>query len=456
MKQKLTIFILFLLFPFTLQAQRGVADTVDLLFRSALTSRVAYENLRFLCKHTAGRICGSPQAAAAVEYTRQLMLDLKLDTVYLQDVMVPRWIRGEEFTSVQSSRLGYRELHTCALGMSPGTPEEGITGKVIEVKSLDELRRLDPDRVRGRVVFFNRPMDPVTTNTFAAYGQAVDQRTSGPALAASLGASAAIVRSPTTAMDQVPHTGVTDFPDNKEKIPAMAISTLDADLLSAWLRQDPDLFLHLASRCRIAGEVLSHNVIGEIRGRLYPEQIITVGGHLDAWDTGEGAHDDGAGCIQSIEVLRLFRETGIRPKRTVRAVMFMDEEISQSGAKVYLEAARVRDENHYAALEADRGALSPRGFGMGNIPDRLDGLLALRTYFLPYGITEFTAGGGGADIGPLGAFHIPLMGYIPDAQRYFDYHHSANDRFEAVQPRELQLGSAAMAAIIYLVDRLDR
>ena len=245
------------------------------------------------------------------------------------------------------------------------------------------------------------------------------------------------------------------YEEGIHKIPAVCISTSGADLLSSWLDKDPDLHMHLISNCSNHPDVTSYNVIGEIKGSTYPDVIITIGGHLDAWDNSEGAHDDGAGCIHSIEALRLFTAVGIRPKRTVRAVMFMDEEVAQRGGKKYAELASRNGEKHYVALESDRGGLQPRGFGIGAKGKRLENMLALEKYFIPYGITEFKRGGGGVDIGPLRDFGTVLISLVPDMQRYFDYHHSPNDTFEQVNIRELQLGSASIASLIYLIDKND-
>jgi len=426
------------------------------IYDEALTSHEAYGNLNFLCKNTRGRLPGTPQASAAVEFTRQLMINLGTDTVFLQPVTVPHWQRGAvEYARMVSPVLGTQELHICGLGQSVGTSDSGLVAGVVEVSDFDELDSLGEAVISGKMVFFNRPMDPTRINTFSAYGGAVNQRTEGAARAARYNAIGVVVRSVTTASDNVPHTGVLRYDEDVQKIPAISISTNDADRLSMWLKKDPGLRLFFISNCTNQPDKLSYNVVGEIRGSTYPAEIITVGGHLDAWDTGEGAHDDGAGCIQSIEVLRLFRKLGIRPKRTIRAVMFMDEEVGQTGGKAYATYAREHGEKHYAALEADRGALTPRGFGFSASGERLDKLLALKKYFEPYRLDYFVRGGGGADIGPLREFGTLLMGYIPDDQRYFDFHHSANDTFEQVNERELQLGSAAMASLIYLIDWFD-
>ena len=454
---KRVIVLLFVLIPPLVgTGQEPDSLMVAKIFTEALTSREAYENLRYLCKECEGRIAGTPEAAKAVEFTRQVMLDLDLDSVYLQKLMVKRWVRGKvEHCRIMSARLGSVDLSVTGLGLSVGTTGMGLTAGVIEVNGIEDLERFGPKAIDGKVVFFNKPMDPTLLNTFRAYGEAAGQRTRGASRAAPYGAVAVIVRSLTTALDDHPHTGVMYYEEGVKQIPAVAVSTMDAELLSDWLKEDPDLHMHLVSNCRNMPEVSSFNVIGEIRGFDYPDQIITVGGHLDAWDNSEGAHDDGAGCVQAIDVLRLYKNLGIRPKRTIRAVMFMDEEIAQRGGKKYAELAELNDEVHYVALESDRGGLMPRGFGIGTAGSRLEQMLSLEKFFRPYGITEFKPGGGGVDIGPLKKFGTPLISFVPDQQRYFDYHHSPNDTFEQVNIRELQMGSAAMASLLYLIDKLD-
>lgn len=425
------------------------------LFNEALVNQTAWNNLAYLCKNTKGRIDGSPAAARAVEFTRQALIKAGADTVWLQQVPVPRWERGSEHCSMFSKILGSGELSISALGMSEGTSEKGLNANVIEVHDFDELKALGREQVEGKIVFFNRPADNRLISSFAGYGGSVNQRVQGPSEASRLGAIAVIVRSATQALDDFPHTGVTRFEENVKKIPAVAVSTLGADKLSKWLKSDPMLSINLISSCRTYPDTYSFNVIGEIRGSVKPTEIITVGGHLDAWDTGEGAHDDGGGCVQAIEMIRLFKVLGIKPKRTIRAVMFMNEEISGTGGKTYASEAKRKGEIHYAALESDRGVTSPRGFSFGADSSRLVKLQSLSTYFQPFNIRDFDRGGGGSDISPLKAMGALQIGYIPDAQRYFWYHHSANDTLEQVNIRELQLGSAAIASLIYLIDLLD-
>jgi carboxypeptidase Q len=450
------ILLLLLFASISIFSQDQDSILIRRIFAEALSSRIAYENLRYLCKNTKGRISGTPQAEAAVEFTRQTMLNMRLDTVFLQELMVKNWVRGNrEIASVYSDIAGNHELTIAGLGASAGTGNEGITGKVIEVHSFEDLEKLGIENVKGKIVFFNRPMDPALFNTFSSYGQAADQRVQGASEAAKYGAIGVIVRSLTTSLDDFPHTGVLIYEKGFPEIPAVCISTMDAELLSTLLKDDPALKLEIISNCRNAEEVLSFNVIGELKGSVYPGQIITIGGHLDAWDNGEGAHDDGAGCIQSIEVLRLFQVLGIKPKRTIRAVMFMDEEKDERGALKYAELAAQNNEDHYTAIESDRGGLLPRGFGFSAEGERLEQLLGLQKYFEQYGINQFSSGGGGADIGPLQKYGTLLISLVPDMQRYFDYHHSPGDTFEQVNVRELQLGSAAIAALVYLIDKYD-
>jgi len=346
-------------------------------------------------------------------------------------------------------------LKITALGFSVGTPEKGVTSNVVEVHSFEELKSLGTAAVKGKIVFFNRPFDDKLISTFAAYGSAVNQRTMGASEASKVGAVAVIVRSMTSSLDNFPHTGVMHYADSVNKIPAVAVSTLDAELLSKWLKTDPKLSLHIISTCKNYPDTWSYNVIGEISGSDKPHEYITVGGHLDAWDIAEGANDDGGGCVQAIELIRLYKKLGIKPKRTIRAVMFMNEEMSSTGGKTYAEEAKRKGEIHYAALESDRGVMSPRGFGFDADSDRLKKLQALASWFVPYNINDFDKGSGGSDIGPLKAMGTLQIGYIPDSQRYFSYHHSANDTFEQVNIRELQMGSAAIASVIYLIDLLD-
>jgi carboxypeptidase Q len=425
------------------------------IFNEALTDRTAYNQLEYICRETKGRIPGSPAAAAAVEYTRMELIKSGADTVWLQRVPVPHWERGFEQCIVVSSILGSEKLAITALGLSAGTSEDGIISRVIEVHDFEELNALGRKNIEGRIVFFNRPVDNTLINSFAGYGGAVNQRTQGASEASKFGAAAVIIRSATQALDNYPHTGMTRYETNVKKIPAVSVSTLDAELLSKWIRIDPDLKIHLVSTCKNYPDTWSYNVIGEIRGIQKPGEFITVGGHLDAWDIAEGAHDDGGGCVQAIEMIRLFKKLDIKTKRTIRAVMFMNEEMSGTGGRTYADEAGKKGELQYAALESDRGVTAPRGFVFDAEGARLEKLQALAAFFAPYNIRDFDKGGGGSDISPLKSMGALQIGYMPDTQRYFYFHHSANDNFGQVNIRELQMGSAAIASLIYLIDLLD-
>ncbi|MBS0011812.1 MAG: M28 family peptidase [Bacteroidales bacterium] len=433
-------------------ASQAPEKIIRSIFNNALTDNTAEKHLFYLCKNTKGRIPGSQQALHAVRYTMQALRDAGADTVWLQEVPVPKWVRGEEMAIVHTGG-GTMDLSIAALGLSVGTGPEGIEAGLIEVHNFDQLEEMGRAGAKGKIVFFNRPVDNTLINTFAGYGGAVDQRISGASEAAKYGAVAVIVRSPTQARHDFVHTGVVRYMENIPEIPAVSVSPRDADALSELLKEDKDARLHLVSDCRNYPDTISYNVIGEIRGSEKPGEYITVGGHLDAWDISEGAHDDAGGCVQSIELIRLYGELGIRPRRSVRAVMFMNEEMTSTGGRVYADEAEKNNEIHYAALESDRGVMSPLGFGFGNADQsRLDKLFELKEFFRPYGINYFARGGGGSDISPLIRLGTLQIGYIPDTQRYFWFHHSANDTFEQVNIREMQLGSAAIASLVYLID----
>lgn len=450
MKYLFTLF--FLLGSMLLFAQDK--DQVRKIFNEALSNGKSYEVLEYLTNEIGGRLAGSPQAAAAVEYTKEVMVGFSFDTVFLQPVMVPHWVRGkvEQAKIVNSKKLGSVSVNICALGNSVGTGPGGISAQVVEVKDFEELRKLGSGNVKGKIVFFSRALDPTHINTFRAYGGAVNQRGSGPIEAARLGAIGVVVRSMNLAQDDIPHTGATNYADDIPKIPAVALSTNDSNLLSSLLKDDPDLSFYFETHCEMKPDVLSYNVVGEIWGSQYPDEYIIVGGHLDSWDLGDGAHDDGAGCVQSIEVLRLFKALGIKPKHTLRAVMFMNEENGLRGGLKYAELAEKNNEKHIAAIESDRGGFTPKGFTIGGGDEVYNKIESWKPIFSDYGINEFIKGGGGADIGPLRSQGTTLIGFYPDSQRYFDYHHSSIDTFDKVNKRELELGAAAMTALVYLID----
>jgi hypothetical protein len=441
------------LFSVSTHAQQKDEEVIKKIYNEALTNGKTYDWLHYMSKRIGARLSGSPEAAAAVEFTRQVMDTLGLDRVYLQEVMVPHWIRGnKEFATIlNSKRIGSRQVNVCALGNSVGTGPAGVSGGIIEVKSFEELAKLGKKAVSGKIVFFNRPLDNTHFDTFEAYSGAVNQRGSGASEAAKYGAVGVVVRSMTTALDDAPHTGSLRYAADLPQLPAVAISTKDAELLSSLLKNEADLQFHFQTNCKMLPDVLSYNVVGEIKGSQFPEEVINVGGHLDSWDLGEGAHDDGAGCVQSIEVLRIMKTLGIKPKRTIRAVMFMNEENGLRGGTKYAQLAAKEGNKHIAAIESDRGGFTPREFSVDTTPEKLAKMAAWKPLFKPYGISDILAGGSGADIGPLKPLGTALMEYVPDPQRYFDVHHTAEDTFEKVNKRELELGAGAMTALVYLL-----
>jgi hypothetical protein len=401
---------------------------------------------------TGPRLAGSPGAAAAVELARQIMQDLELEAVHLEPTRVPRWIRGAPAEAhLISPRMGRRPLSVAAIGGSIATPEAGISASVLEVFTFEQLRTLGEQAV-DRIVFFNRAMDPGRLDTFSAYGAAADQRTQGAVEAARVGALAVLVRSLTLRLDDSPHTGMMRYAPDVPPIPAACVSTRGAERLSQALKIDPETRVSLRFHCRNLEPVLSHNVIGQITGTDRPEEIILLGGHLDCWDLSHGAHDDGAGCAQSIAALQLLKQLGLKPRRTIRAVLFMNEEFGGSGGKDYAASEMRRDEKHVAALESDRGGFLPIYLGIG-LEERefLEFQKEWEPLFKSVGVQEIRRGGGGVDIAPLGSQGTVLCGLIPDSQRYFDVHHSAKDVIETVHPRELELGTVAMALFAYLI-----
>ena len=436
-------------------AQEEDARMLREIYSEALSAGKAYEWLNHLSTQIGGRLSGSVEAQQAVDYTRKELDELGLDRVWLQPVMVPKWVRGTaEFAYIESQPGNTNNVSICALGGSVATPTGGLKAEIIEVQGIDELKALDPAAVQGKIVFYNRPMDPTLIHTFEAYSGCVDQRYSGAEEAARMGAVGVIVRSMNLRMDDFPHTGSMSYGDLslEERIPAAAISTNDAELLSTTLKLNPDIRFYFNQTCRQLPDVESFNVIGEIRGSEKPEEVILVGGHLDSWDLGDGAHDDGAGCVQSMEVLSLLKEVGYVPKRTIRVVLFMNEENGLRGGRKYAEEAAKQKEHHLLALESDAGGFTPRGFSFDCEAEAFEEILKWEALFEPYLVHYFSQGGSGADIGPLKSQATVLSGLRPDSQRYFDYHHAENDTFDAVNRRELELGAATMASLVYLFD----
>ena len=445
--------------PLSIKAQNKDEDAlmVRKIYDAALSQSMSYPWLYDMCTKIGARLSGSPGAKRAVDYTR-LMLDTSGFLTKLQPCMVPHWVRGDKeiLKTVNSKTLKNTNFRVLSIGNAVGTGAKGLTGEVIEVKSLDEADALG-EKAKGKILFFNRAMDRKQIQTFMAYGGAGDQRHAGASRAAKNGAIAVIVRSLSTELDDRPHTGALTYDKNYPKIPAVCISTNDAEKLSKALITEGGLKVFMRTTCEMLPDVESHNVIGQITGSEFPNEVIVVGGHLDSWDPAQGAHDDGAGCVQSMDVLNLMKRIGYKPKRTIRCVLFMNEENGLRGGTKYAEeAAANKDEKHIFAIESDAGGFTPRGISFDAestvFTELFKKVTGWQSLMQPYGI-EFSKGGSGADIGPMKPQKFLMAGLRPDSQRYFDFHHTAFDNIEAVNRRELELGAAAMTSLIFLIDK---
>jgi hypothetical protein len=435
-------------------AQKNDSTVVREIFDAALTKGEAYEDLRSLCKDVGARLSGSAEAQLAVEWSEKKFKEYGFENVFLQPVMVPHWERGTKEVAWFKTKQGdIVPLHILALGGSIGT--EGLMrAEVVPFNSLEELKKADKASLIGKIAFINQAMNPADIVTFKAYGGCYAIRGEGAIEASKLGAIAVVIRSLALPQDDFPHTGSMHYEEQTPKIPAGALSTNSCNLLAEALTHGK-VELILEMDCRSYPDIQSYNVIGEIVGSEKPNEIITIGGHLDSWDTGEGAHDDGAGVIHSMEALRLMKSLKIRPKHTIRVVFFMNEENGNKGGLGYAEWVKSKGEQHIAAVESDRGGFSPRGFDCDGTTEQLKMIQAYRELLLPYGLYHFEKGYGGVDIGPLKKQFegIPLFGFVPDSQRYFDFHHAPSDVFENVNKRELELGAGSLAAFVYLLDR---
>ena len=428
-----------------------------------LSKGKAYDNLHELTKQIGGRLSGSPQMVKAEKWGLQAMQESGADKAWLQECMVPHWVRGGKdkaealynnaIKGAGSLLAAKKQLDVLALGNSEGTKDRNLTGSVVLVNSFGELEK-KKDSVKGKIVFYNYKFNPTFIKTFQSYGDAVQYRGGGASRAAKYGASAVIIRSMTHSADNNPHTGALRYDTTLPKIPALAIGLKDADWLSQQLQNQKIISVTIKTNAHFLPDTIGHNVIGELTGTEFPGEFITIGGHLDSWDPAEGAHDDGAGCVQTIELLRALKAIGYKPKHTIRFVLFMNEENGLRGGTKYAEEAKAKNEKHVFALESDAGGFTPRGISFGGTPEQLKKLQSWVPLLYPYGTYEITYGGGGADIGPLNrVLNTAVAELAPDSQRYFDYHHARNDVFENVNKRELELGAVNMAALIYLIDK---
>lgn len=457
---KFALAILFILALTGAEAQKEDSIFIKRISDEILVNSKAYENLRYLTKQIGGRLAGSPQMVKSEQWGLKKMQESGADKAWMQECMVPHWVRGgrdEVVTtyddqSSRKTRITKRPLDVVALGNSMGSGAKGVSGQLLVVNSFDELEKRK-DEVKDKIVFYNYRFNDTYINTFLSYRDAGQYRGQGPSRAAKYGAKAVIIRSLSHSTDNNPHTGATRYDSNYAKIPAVAVGLRDADWLAEKAAKNK-MGVSLKTYGYFLPDTIGHNVIGEIRGSEFPEEYITVGGHLDSWDNCEGAHDDGAGCVQTIEILRAFKAIGYKPKRTIRFVLFANEENGLRGGNKYAEEAKAKNEKHLLAIESDAGGFTPRSLGFSGSDAQYEKFLSWKPLIAPYGCTELNRGGGGADIGPLNrALGTPTASLNPDTQRYFDIHHSRTDTFETVNKRELELGAINMAALIYLVDK---
>ena len=423
--------------------------------QAAMESDYAYRQLAHLTENIGPRLSGSPQAQTAVDYVATELRKLGLE-VKLERVMVPHWVRGEE-TAALTNYPGMapgttQKIVLTALGGSVATPAEGLTAEVVAVNTFDELQALGRDRVAGKIVLFNAKFDQqLADNGFAdqAYGQAVAYRSAGPSAAARLGAVAALNRSAGGAEYRLPHTGALRYADDAAKIPAAAVAAEDADLI-AHLTSEGTVRMHLVLTPQTLADAPSYNVVADLKGSEHPEQIVIVSGHLDSWDLGRGAIDDGAGVAMAMQTVQLLKQLHLRPKRTIRVIAWMNEENGARGGRAYAEDHKEEIARHFAAIEADLGAGHPLGLYAQGKPELLTLLkpLAIILQSQGAGVTRMVEETG-TDVAPLGEAGVPTFAPIQDARTYFNYHHTAADTLDKVNPKKLQENCAVVAALAY-------
>ena len=422
------------------------------IYDEALENGESYQNLEQLCKGIGARITGSAEAEMAVRWGERLLKSYGFDKVYLQEIKVPHWERGtKEAAWIINEQGESMKLDILALGGSVGT-NGLIEGDVIEVYNVDALKMMTDKEIAGKIVFFSQPFDQKLISTFNAYSACYPLRGNGTNEAGKLNAKAVVIRSLATPVDHHPHTGTTNYEDGVRKIPGAAISTRNAEVLSNWLKKGK-VSLKMEMDCRLYPDAISYNVIGELTGK--DDQIITIGGHLDSWDVGEGAHDDGAGIVHSIEALRILKALNYKPNHTIRCVLFMNEENGNRGGLSYAKMASENKEKHICAIESDSGGFLPLGFNINGNEEQVSMVQQFKPALTKFELDRFNKGFGGVDIGPLLNYYPKMLqlGLRVNSQEYFNYHHSEADVLENVNKRELELGSAAMAAMVFLLDQ---
>ncbi|MGN6618907.1 MAG: M20/M25/M40 family metallo-hydrolase [Ilyomonas sp.] len=461
MKKLLLFIVAFPLISFAqTHFQNGMNDSVFIrtIANNILNSRTSYDNLYYLTKKIGGRLAGSPQMVLAEQWGATALEQAGADTVWLQETMVPHWVRGgkDKASITYADKNGKKKtvsIAVLALGNSVGTGPKGVSAPLFRVKSFDDLEQ-HKDELKGKIVFYDVPFEDTFIQTFEAYGKNVVYRGQGASRAAKYGAVAVLIRSMSNSMDNYPHTGAMHYTEGSPKIPAAAVGLRDVEKIDSLFDEGKAITAELITNAKMLPDTIGHNVIGELKGTENPDKYITIGGHLDSWDVNEGATDDGAGITQTIEILRAFKALGYQPKHTIRFVLFANEENGTRGGNKYAEEAKAKNEKHLFALESDAGGFTPRGFSIAAPDSSWVKLNSWKNLLKPYYGDDIVKGGGGTDVTPLNRDLGVSIGELrPDSQRYFDVHHAPNDVFENVNIRELKLGAINMAALIYLIDK---
>jgi carboxypeptidase Q len=419
-------------------------DTSLKIISKSLTDSTAYNRLGYMCDTFGPRLSGSKNLENAINWILKEMNSDGLENVRGEKVAVPTWIRGKESATLLSPFK--KELSMLGLGGSIATPRGGLKAEVIVVNDWDELESRS-NEVPGKIVLFNAP--------FTSYGETVAYRYSGASAAAKHGAVASLIRSIGPWSMNTPHTGVMAYNDDVQKIPNAALTMEDAMMLSRIHDRGNKIIVKLDMNARMVSDRWSHNVLGEIKGSIYPEEVVVVGGHIDSWDVGQGAHDDGGACIASWEVLRLIKELGLKPKRTIRCVMWTNEENGGKGNKGYRDMHLDEMDKHVLAIESDGGVFSPKGFGFSGNDSARKIVEEIHELMKPIGANTISDGGRAADVAPLNDEGVPVMSLNVDGSKYFWYHHTNADTFDKIDFNEFNRCIAAMAIMAYVVADLD-
>jgi carboxypeptidase Q len=428
-------------------------DAAKKIIDAALAGNDAWKKMEELCDGIGHRISGSESLEKAIAWAQAAMKADGQENVHAEPVMIPRWVRGEESITMIAPRR-----HTVAmlgLGGSVGTPAEGITAEVLVVGDEKELEAAG-DKAKGRIILFNNPMQKYDPVKGSGYGTAVRFRHKGAQLTSKLGAVACLVRSVTARSLRSPHTGAMEYSDAKVKIPAAAISTEDADMISRLSARGEPVKLTLKMTAKEEGLVPSANVIGELRGREKPDEIVVIGGHIDSWDVGQGALDDGAGCVISMEAINVLRKLKMIPRRTIRVVLWTNEENGLAGGKQYAKDHAAELSKHVAAIETDSGAFRPTGYSAECVDGKQQIIAAGQLVDLmkaldPLGRMDVRSGHSGADVSPMKPGGVVLLGFEVEGSKYFDYHHTQADTLDKIDPKELSQCVASMAATAYMI-----